>query len=1123
MSEPLARAATQPRIDLLGLPGLRPARARPMALERKTAALLALLAIDGARPRAALAALLWPDATPAQARNSLRQRLFRLQRAAGAEIVAGHDELRLADGIALDLHDLDARLAHDPGAASGELLQGLDYDDTAALAEWVDAAREQWRRRRSDCLAELASRHESQQQVVRALQYAQRLLADEPLLEHAHRRLMRLHYLRGDRAAALAAYERCQAVLRAELGTAPDPETRALAATIGAAATAPGPIARAVPPPVSVLRPPQLIGRDGERQRLSQAVAARQVLLLHGEPGIGKTRLLEDVAATHPALLATGAHIGDARVPYALLARIATGVAGRFDAPVPDWVRPELARLVPALGRAPAARLDPLRLLQAFEAAFAAWAEAGLGGMIVDDLHHADEASIEALLALAAPGRAPLAWLLGVRTREMPAALRDAMAAAGAERLALGALDPPALGRLIDSLGLDRFAAAGWHAALARHSGGNPLFALETVRALLALGDAAPAPDAVRLPVPTALDALIDARLAPCSPAALKLVRVAALAGADFDPEVAAAVLDAHPLDIADPWRELEDAQLLHGNRFTHDLIAETVQRGVPAGIARALQARLAGSLAALGRSPARVAPHWAAAEAWARAGDAYAAAARDARRASRRSDEVALWDHAADAHERAGQPGMAFDARADSVEGVILVRGLAAAAERVDRLDADQRTEPQRMRVMTLRACVCLMGGQAEAAEAAARPALDAATRLGALWPRFEAARLLAVALSQQGRADEALATIEPYREPVEAHGDAEQRHHFWADYAYTLRAAQRASDTAAALRQAMVSAQEAGDVAELATLTSNLALVEGNLGRVEQALDHARQARVLNDPLGLAVGPPAGAIELYVSVHEAALGRYAEALAGFERARACFADNPGTVWIGLGSNHLAHVLIQLGQFARAHQTLQWSGSSSPGTLARRTLLRARIDRALNQRHDGALDGALAELGGADPLVRLLIELEATLDRDPDAAVAACDACIAQAERMEHLAVAMRARLLRLQHRSRAGTLACAEVDDAVERVRRIHPADTYFAEAWWIVARAYDTLGCTAPADAALREGFDWVAGRALPHVPPAFRDSFLDRNAVNRELLAAAGRRLGLRVPGPALTGR
>jgi tetratricopeptide (TPR) repeat protein len=410
-------------------------------------------------------------------------------------------------------------------------------------------------------------------------------------------------------------------------------------------------------------------------------------------------------------------------------------------------------------------------------------------------------------------------------------------------------------------------------------------------------------------------------------------------------------------------------------------------------------------------------------------------------------------------------------------------------------------------------------MAGRAIEAEAAARSAFDAAGRLGAQWPQFEAARLLAVALAQAGRAQEALDKIEPFRDLVTAQGDAEQRHHFWADYAYALKAAQRANDTADALRHAMAYAEEAGDLAELATLTSNLALVEGNLGRVEHALAHARHARALNDPLGLSVGPPAGAIELYVSVHEGALGRYAEALAGFERARASFAGSPGTVWVGLTANHLAHVLIHLGQFARARQALQWTGPSSPATRARRTLLQARIDRALHHRGAHSIEEALAELGDSDPLTQMLARLEATLGQPPAEAAAACAALADEAERHEHLAIGMRARVLCVRHRTAAGTLAREEVDDMAARLHHCHPADTYLPEAWLIAAAALDALLDAAAADAALAEGYRWVAERALPNVPAAFRDSFLHRNPCNRDLLAAAARRLELRVPDAA----
>ncbi len=1118
------------RLELLGPPvlvGLDGTRTR---LERHAAALLARLALDGRQSRSALAAWLWPNASAAQARNSLRQRLFRLRRAAGLDVVEGQDALALADGVEVDLAELDdlhTSTLQGPHAAARPFLAGLDYDPDGDLATWVDAARERVRRRWRDALAARAERHEAAREVALALPWAERLLADDPLVEHAHRRVMRLHYLRGDRAAALAAWEHCRQVLRRELDAAPDRETRALADAIVAAQ----PLTALLPAraagqllPVTVLRPPQVIGRDTVLAELAEAMAARRTVLLHGDPGIGKSRVLEAVAGAQPAMLATGAQAGDARVPYALLARIARHASSRWKALPPGWAVFELTRLVPALGPAPTARLDPLRLQQAFAAALAAWADDGLQGLVVDDLHHADEASLEALLALAGSGEPRLAWLLAVRTREMAPALLAWQAAADIDRVTtrgLERLDHAGIAGLLEALALARFDAARWSGPLARHSGGNPLFALETVRALIALGDAAPAPDATRLPVPAALDALLERRLTDLSPAALRLARVAALAGADFDADVAAGVLETHPIDMVEPWRELEAAQLLEGRRYTHDLIAEAVLRALPAGIAPVLHARLAATLQALARAPARIAPHWAAAEAWSRAGDTYAEAARDARRTSRRLDEVAMWEQAAIGHERAGRADRAWDARAESVESVILCRGIEAAGVLVDRLDADQRNESQRLRACTARAQVSLMAGRAAEGEAAARAALESATRLDEPWSRFEAARLLAVALAQSGRAGEALATIEPFREQVISEGNLEQRHKFWSDYAYALKAAQRASDTAHALRQAMASAEEAGDLVELATTTSNLALVEGNLGRVERALDHARRARTLSDPLGVAAGPPAGAIELYVSMHEGALGRYAESLAGFERARRCFADMPQSVWVGLAANHEAHVLIHLGQYARAGQLLEWEGAGTPVTRARRVVLRGRIQRAQGLPGGPVAATAQQELGGRDAHMGLLLALEATLERPPDEAVAACARQIEVAMGVEQIAIALRGRVLRLRAEVAGGRVQVADADDLAAQLAHLHPADTYLGEAWWVLVQARDALGDADGAAAALRHGWNWVVEGTLPNVPPAFRASFLDRNRVNRELLAAASRRLGLQVPAPTLT--
>jgi tetratricopeptide (TPR) repeat protein len=708
-----------------------------------------------------------------------------------------------------------------------------------------------------------------------------------------------------------------------------------------------------------------------------------------------------------------------------------------------------------------------------------------------------------------------------VRRDEMPAALTQWLQTDdtnGVELLNLEGLDAAGVTELLASLGLPRVEPAAWSERLLHHAGGNPLYTLETLRALLNHGGAVPSPDAP-LPVPKGLGALIGRRLDRLSEAALRLARLAALAGADFDADVAARVLETHPLDLVEPWRELERAQLLQDGRLSHDLIAEATLHSLPAGIAQSLQARLAGSLEALGHGPARVAPHWAQAQAWSRAADAYAQAARDAQRASRRADEVLWWEQAADCYERAGQAGKAFEARADSLESLLFVRGTTAGRALADRLAADERTEPQRLRASLAQAHVALMGGDHASGERAARAALELATRLGTLWPRFEAARLLAIALAQAQRAAEALQAIEPFRDVVVAEGSVEQCQHFWSDYAYALKAAQRQGATAEALREAMRCAQQTGDFAELATLTSNLAVVEGNFGHAEQALAHARRARALRDPLGGAGGPASGAIDLYVGVYAGAVGRYAEALDDLQRAATVFAGNGDPVWQALAANHRAHLLLQLGQHARARQALQYESPPMAGMLARRALLESRLERALGGRGDDALRRALDLLGErGDPMLAMLVHLEATLSEAPEHAARRCAAVRAEAEAQEHVGIALRARLLQVHHLTRGARLGDAPgaLESLTTELATIQPMDTFMPQAWWILVQAYVALGCDDAADAALAQGYDWAVRRALPHVPAPFRDSYLNRNAANRVLIAAAGRRLGEYVP-------
>src|SRR5689334_21965023 len=105
------------RLVLLGAPRFE--RADPplvLPLSAKDAALAALVALDGPVAAERAAALLWPGVTPRQADNNLRQRLFRLRRVAGENLVATGPQLQLAPNVHTDLASTLAQVDADEHA-----------------------------------------------------------------------------------------------------------------------------------------------------------------------------------------------------------------------------------------------------------------------------------------------------------------------------------------------------------------------------------------------------------------------------------------------------------------------------------------------------------------------------------------------------------------------------------------------------------------------------------------------------------------------------------------------------------------------------------------------------------------------------------------------------------------------------------------------------------------------------------------------------------------------------------------------------------------------------------------------------------------------------------------------
>lgn len=175
-------------------------------LERKLAACLAYLTLEGGTPRSRLAGLLWPESPEATARNNPSQMLRKLRLTTGAELITGTDALSLHPELEVDA--VQARGAVTQGRLpellrlEGDLLDHLGDDDCPDLGDWWTAERERLLEWRAQARRHEAARLEGAGDYEAALAHAQGLLDLDPVSEDAWRRLMRPHCLRGDRAAA---------------------------------------------------------------------------------------------------------------------------------------------------------------------------------------------------------------------------------------------------------------------------------------------------------------------------------------------------------------------------------------------------------------------------------------------------------------------------------------------------------------------------------------------------------------------------------------------------------------------------------------------------------------------------------------------------------------------------------------------------------------------------------------------------------------------------------------------------------------------------------------------------------------------------------------------------------
>jgi predicted ATPase len=368
---------------------------------------------------------------------------------------------------------------------------------------------------------------------------------------------------------------------------------------------------------------PALVGRAPEREAIAEALRAMperpgSVVMLEGEPGIGKSRLLGHLAASAAAAGATvlGARASEyeSDLPYALwteaLDRHLADLGERRVSQLGLADRAALAALLPALGsiEAKAAPGDRHRTHRALRDLLERLAAVRPLVLWMDDLHWADPASLDALAALVTrPPAAPALLGLAAREGQLPDRLGLALARRQGEARVL-ALRLAPLSRT-EAAELVGEAAS----AIYPLTGGNPFYLEQVARVS---GGERLARRAADESVPPAVAAALAAELSALAPDARRLLDGAAVAGDPFEPTLAAVVADLEERVALKGLDELLGCALVRPSEgarrfaFRHPVVRHAVYTATPAGWRLGAHARAAEELERRGAGPVERAHH---------------------------------------------------------------------------------------------------------------------------------------------------------------------------------------------------------------------------------------------------------------------------------------------------------------------------------------------------------------------------------------------------------------------------------------------------------------------------------------------------------------------------------
>ena len=927
-------------------------------LRRQTRALLYLLA---ARlepiPRARIAFLFWPDMSDAIARRHLTRLLSGLRAvlplpnllltdeesvALNPALVQSDSQQLAAASVSGDLTVLEAAVA----CYRGPFMAGFSLPNAPEYEIWQMQTARHLDAHYLTLLEQLAVRYASAGDLPAAIRAVQRYLATDELAEAMHRRLIGLYLAAGDCAAAQRQYEQCALILERELGVSPLPETRA-----ALQAAPPGPLESGTPLVLQSSEPP-LIGRAVALAQLldaCQRLSAGGLILIHGAPGVGKTRLMREFAARYAGrgvTLSGGCYPASQSLPYHPLLQALRSSLARTDLwnVVPATWLSELLPLLPDLHTVfpnlpaplPAAPAQArARVWTALTHILTALARCTPLLLCLEDLQWADEDTLGWLRYLAGCWvEAPLLLMTTAHSRSAPnlASLWLALSRTGRlveiELRGLAVDEVQSLLAAAVSMSLPAELAQRVH----QISGGNPFFVLEIARELENRGQLDTPPDDLPLPA-TVYNAVME-RVAHLTPMARQVLEAAAVLDPLLDDGLLQYTSARSVAETADALDELLVYQFLQigpagALAFSHRLIQMALYRALTPWRRRLLHRRAGDALAQLQpHSAALLAHHFTEAGAWSSAVAYLAQAAQQSARAAAYETALDLVERAIALLPRLPRPEAEHLAllRQRLALQRVLVRLPAWQIDALEvlRLAAAARDDAARLEGLEAQISLFILLSDFAQAEATAGEALALARQRGDQVAEARVRQTLGWHLTDAlGRSAEGLAHLEMACRLAEAAGADDVLYRALCNLAFAWRAEGRCQAARTRALQALsLTAYRPGDLPQPAFADALRELGEANayLGRWEEARTQLRPLldlyRTLDDPWAH------GTLLYNYGLYSSNMGQHADAIDAMRRLVALSeavglpADSDYGVWHRAG---LVRVLLAAGAVAEA------------------------------------------------------------------------------------------------------------------------------------------------------------------------------------------------------------